>query len=440
MSLTAQENWQLLAGTNFFRRFVVEGKLVQTERIDPVLERIQHKEIEGWPTILRHELIPFISYPYEWSFGMLKDAALLQLELLAESLKEGMILKDSSSFNIQWTGATPVFIDIPSFEKLVPGEPWVGYFQFCQLFLYPLFLQAYKDLDFHPWLRGRIDGIDPDQMNQVMSIRDLVRTGVFTDVYLLAKMQGRFGDTSTNLRDSMRESGFRKEMIEANVRRLRKVVQGLEWGKKRSTWSDYVDDHNYTDSDMGLKNRVVKEIAESKRWRLVWDIGCNTGTFSDILAQSAECVISMDSDHLAVERYYRALKERGCRNILPLVVNISDPSPGLGWRGEERKTLPQRGKPDLLLCLALIHHIVIGANIPLREFIRWLADSTGATLIEFVTKDDPMVKKLLKNRVDQYGDYEVGTFEKILGEFFRIAKRIPLESGTRVIYSAEGKQ
>ena len=143
--------------------------------------------------MLKHQTVPFVSYPYEWSFGMLKDAGLLHLELLRAALDEDMILKDASAYNIQWMGSNPVFIDIPSFERWEPGEPWIGYRQFCQLHLYPLLLQAYKDVSFQPWLRGQIDGIDPEQFNRLMSLRDLVRPGVFSHVFLQSKMQAKYG-------------------------------------------------------------------------------------------------------------------------------------------------------------------------------------------------------------------------------------------------------
>ncbi len=148
---------------------------------------------------------------------MLKDAALLHLELLLAALDEDMILKDSSAYNIQWQGVRPVFIDIPSFEVLPPGEPWVGYRQFCQLFLYPLFLQAYKNVDFHPWLRGSIDGIDPVQINNLMSVRDRFRPGVFTNVYLQAKLQEKFSGTRKDVKNDLKNAGFNKQLIRANI-------------------------------------------------------------------------------------------------------------------------------------------------------------------------------------------------------------------------------
>lgn len=433
ISKQALDEWTLLSSTKFFHKAIADCKIVRTELVDAANVPDQNLLTE-WAAVLKHELIPFVSYPYEWSFGMLKDAALLQLELLEKALNENITLKDATSYNIQWNGAKPLFIDIPSFEKLLPGTPWVGYRQFCELYLYPLMLQAYKDVAFHPWLRGRVDGIDPEEINKLMSFSDRFRAGVLADVYLQAKMQSKYAASNRKVKDELRSSGFKKEMIVANIRRLKKIVHGLQWKRAKSEWSEYAEVNSYTDKDSEMKAAFVRKVSQSKQWNLVWDLGCNTGRFSRIAAENSRTVIAMDSDHLAVELLYQNLKKEQNKNILPLVMNLADASPGLGWKGEERKSIIKRGKPDLILALALIHHVVISANIPLREFIDWLANLGADLVIEFVTKDDPMTKILLKNKEDQYADYEIDNFEKCLKEKFSIISREPLASATRILY------
>jgi precorrin-6B methylase 2 len=430
-------DWKKLSSTNLFPRFLAAGKLVGTAQINPIDEGIPHDLIQGWSAVLKHQIIPFVSYPYEWSFSMLKNAALLHLELLIAALEEDMILKDSSAFNIQWLGTTPVFIDIPSFEILHPSEPWIGYRQFCQLFLYPLLLQAYKNVAFHPWIRGSIDGIAPEQFNNLMTVTDLLRPGIFLNVFLQTKIQNRYGATNRDIKSELQKASFNKKLIEANVRRIQKLVQSLEWKRSKSEWSNYAKTHSYSDFDHRRKAEFIREITTLRRWSLVWDIGCNTGMFSKIVAENADCVIAMDSDHLAIDQLYRSLSKDGVKNILPLVVNIADASPDLGWRGLERKSLANRGKPELTLCLALIHHIVIGSNIPLQEFVRWLASLNTSLVIEFVTKEDAMVKTLLRNKVDHYTDYDMKNFEKHLNGYFKLIRREILESQTRILYYAE---
>ena len=430
----AQEAWKTLSGCAFFSELTAAGKIVGTREAEkdvPLDELSSH-----WVSALEHDPIPFVSYPYEWSFGMLRDAALLQLELLLAALDEDMILGDASSYNVQWRGHRPVFIDIGSFESWQPGSPWVGYRQFCQLFLYPLLLTAYRDLPANFWLRGAIDGITPEECARLFSLRDYLRPGVFTDVYLQAKLQARNTSSDTDLRADLRRAGFRKDLILHNVERLQSIVRRLRWRRKSSEWKDYDEQRPYDRGDDSLKEHFVRQAAASGSWSMVWDLGCNLGAFSCIAAEHAEYVVAMDSDPLTIEHLYRALRESGPDNILPLVNNLADPSPALGWRQRERKPLTDRQKPDLTLCLALVHHLVITANVPLSELLAWLAELDSHLVIEFVAKSDPMVQKLLRNKTDIYHDYEIEVFEKCLGERFEILRRERLSSGHRTLYFA----
>ncbi len=440
LSAQALRNWEILSSKQFFVSSLKHNKIVPTQCVDPSKEHLDHTQLAGWAGLLRHQKIPFISYPYEWTFGMLKDAALLQLELLLGALKEDMILKDSSAYNIQWLGSQPVFIDIPSFEPTEKGEPWVGYRQFCQLFLFPLMLQAYKDVPFHPWLRGNIDGLEVEHFKGMMSGLNLFRPGVFIHGYLQAKAQVKFAKTERDVKKDLRSAGFNKELIKANVLRLQKLLGKLQWKRASSQWSEYANTHSYADRDFSAKMDFVRRVVMSQPWGLVWDLGCNTGTFSRIAAENARYVVAMDADQLALEHFFQSLRQEGNRRILPLLNNLADGSPNLGWRGLERRAITVRGRPDLIFALALIHHVVIGANIPLREFMGWLANIGNHLVIEFVTKDDPMVKTLLKNKEDHYSDYDIYLFEHCLKEYFHVVERMPLLSGTRMLYFASHEQ
>ncbi len=431
----ALTDWNRLVSSEVYRRLTRDGALVATERVeDPsALPRLDGK----WAGVLKHETVPVISYPYEWPFEMLKDAALLQLDVTLTALGDGMTLKDATPYNIQWFGTSPRFIDLGSFTQYEPGEPWAGYRQFCQQFLYPLLLQAYKDVPFHPWLRGSLEGIQAEHCRAMFSARDYLRPGVLTHVYLQAKAQSRYEDSNRDVKQDLRSAGFGAAMIKNNIERLRRLVERLEWKPERSTWSEYTKEHSYDDDDLRRKSNFVRRVLAPRRWSLVWDIGCNTGTYSRLAAEHAEYVLALDADHLAVDRMYGALKREGNDTILPLLADVADPSPGLGWRGLERNPLGDRGAPDLILCLALIHHVVIGRNIPIAEFVDWLARFGADVVVEFVGHGDPMVDKLLRNRSGQDIDYSAEALELALARHFKTTTHEELGSGTRTLYHAQ---
>ncbi len=423
-------DWLALSGSKLFRDAVAEGKLVATSRLDETA-------IADAAAVLEHEPIPFVSYPYEWTFAMLRDAALLQLELLRRALDEDLILKDSSSYNVQWLGARPQFIDIGSFERLRPGEPWAGYRQFCMLYLNPLLLQAYKGVDFRPWLRGSLDGITPVDARRVFSFRDVFRRGVLTNVALHARLERKHDDSQRDVKTELRRAGFKKELIVANVRRLEKLVRGLDWKPGSTAWSGYSATTSYDEADAARKEEFVREVVHTRDWNLVWDIGCNEGRHSRIAAENARYVVALDGDPAVVDRLYRLLAAEEETTILPLAVDVTDPSPALGWHGLERQTLEGRGRPDLTLCLAVLHHVAIGGNVPVPEFLSWLAGLGTALVIEFPTRDDPRVATLLeRKKPGAHPDYDREPFERALAEHFEIERTEELASGTRVLYFA----
>ena len=289
---------------------------------------------------------------------MLRDAALLQLELNQRALRAELALKDATPYNVQWRGSRPVFIDVGSFERLRPGEPWVGYRQFCMQFLYPLMLQAYKDLPFHAALRGSLDGISPhDARAQLAGER--FRKGVMSNVLLHARLEERHADeTGRQVKRDMKRAGFNEELLAANFSKLEKLVRRLEWKAGETAWTGYGEDNTYDDASAAAKADFVREAATRRRHGLVWDVGCNDGRYSRIAAESADLVVAFDADHATVDALYRCLRDEGREDILPLVMSVTDPSPDLGWRGRERAlagasrhagadALPRRRAPRL---------------------------------------------------------------------------------------------
>jgi hypothetical protein len=428
-------DWRALSSSGLLED--VAGRIVGTREVEADVPEALHG---GVAAVLEHDRIPFVSYPYEWTFSMLRDAALLQLELLRRAIGSGLILKDSTPYNVQFRGADPVFIDVGSFEQLREGEPWAGYRQFCMLFLYPLLLQAWKDVPFQPWLRGTLDGISPREARNLLSGRDLLRRGALAHVVLHDRLERRYEEKEADLKGELRKAGFKKELILANVRGLERLVGRLDWAPDRSTWSEYGPHTTYTADDAERKARFVADAASAERPSLVWDLGCNDGRHARIAAAHAEHVVAMDADSLVVDRLYRALRDENESRILPLAVNVVDPPPGLGWRGQERRPLVERGRPDLTLALALIHHVSIGGNVPVAEFLDWLHGATGSLVIEFVSPEDPMARRLLaRKRPGDHPDYRADWFEQCLTERFDVLRSEQLAEGARTLYLARPK-
>jgi len=445
LSARGLADYRALAATPLLAAAVRSGRLVETELLDDeAAPRPAETELPHAPAgVLRHARIPFVSYPYEWSWSMLRDAALLQLELLADALDHGLTLKDATPYNVQWRGAQPQFVDLGSFEPLREGEPWVAYRQFCTLFLNPLLLQALTGVPFQPWLRGSLEGIAPAELAGLLRRRDRLRRGVLTHVVLHARMERRHAGRSREVRRELRSAGFGTELIRANVAGLRKLLRRLDWRPPETVWTAYERDKSYSDADEARKDAFVRAaVAQAPQpLRRVWDLGANTGRYARIAAEHADCVLAIDSDQAAVELLYRELREERSARIVPLVVDLAAPSPALGWRGRERMPLERRGQPSLTLALAVVHHLSIAANVPLREVVEWFASLGGSLVVEFPHRDDPMVRTLLAGKRDGlHADYERDAFERLLAEAFEVERRETLASGTRTLYLAHPRE
>jgi hypothetical protein len=432
LDATAAADFEHLEATSFFRDATDAGRIVGTRRAPDV-----PADLAGgaWVACLEHDAIPVISYPYEWSFAMLRDAALLTLELTLAALDEGLITKDATPYNVQFTGAAPVFIDIGSFERLTKGEPWFGYRQFCEQFLNPLLLQARRDIPFQPLLRGSIHGVGPRETVAALRLSDRLRPSIFTNVSLHARLERRYAGAEGDVRSDLKQAGFGPAIIRAQVEKLRKLVGKLEWAASSSTWSDYSDRSHYGDADLEGKATFVGEVAAQRDRSQILDLGANDGYFSDLVSKSAQTVVAVDSDALVVDRLYRRLRERGERKIVPLVMDLVDPSGGIGWRNRERPAFLERVRPDLVLCLAVVHHLAITNTVPLEEVVAWLRDFDAEVVVEFPTRDDPMVQRLLKAKKDRtFERYDQGIFERALDAHFETRTRTKLPSGTRTLY------
>ncbi|SCL35653.1 Methyltransferase domain-containing protein [Micromonospora nigra] len=433
LDVTAAAQWRTLAASEFFPPLLAAGKVCGTEELTgrPVPA--------PWAAVLRHERIPFVSHPYEWSFAMLRDAALLHLEILRAALPAGFTTKDGSAYNLQWRGTAPVFIDVGSFTPLRDGEPWAGYRQFCQTMLYPLLLGAHLGVDFQPFLRARVEGVEPDQMRRLLGGVRRFRPGVLTHVHLHDAAQRRNAAASTaEVRAQLRAAGYTRELALAGVRGIEKLVRRLDHRPGGSHWVDYQRTCGYTSDDRAVKERVVTAALTDRRPRLVLDLGANDGRYARLAARHADHVVAVEQDPAVVDQLYRALRAEGDRRVLPLVMDLADPSPGGGWRGVERASFADRCRADLVLALAVVHHLAIGRNVPLPEvldLLTGLAAPGGRLVVEFVHPEDPMARRLLANKPDGlFPDYRREEFERLLTARGRVEERTELPCGTRTLY------
>ena len=427
----ARDHFEYVRSTGLIETLVSRGQLVEETRVDT---RVLGDAAAKACYVLEHPRLPFISYPYEWSFSALKAAALLQLDIQIEALAHGVTLSDASAYNIQFVGAQPIFIDHLSFRKYEEGEYWTAHSQFCDQFLNPLLLQSVTGTPFNAWYRGSLEGITAEELNDVLPWYRKLSWNVFTNVTMQARLQGNTRGSDRDL-DKAVSRKLPQAALKAMLENMRHSVARLEPRSRRKTdWQDYANDNSYDTAESSAKEAFVGEFIAAVSPAMVWDVGCNTGEYSAVaLKHGAINVVGFDFDHRAVERAYRDARDLRL-NFLPLVIDAVNPSPAQGWAQAERGGLQERSAADAVLGLALIHHLAIGKNIPLRDAVTWLAGLAPSGVIEFVQKSDPMVQKLLRLRDDVFADYDQHAFESYLAQSARIVKSEVISDEGRTLY------
>ncbi len=361
---------------------------------------------------------------------MLKDAALLQLELLADALSEGITIKDATPFNIQFLAGRPIFIDVGSFEPYRKGEPWIGYRQFTRQFLFPLMLRAWIDLPHQTWLRGDMEGPTAAQMKRLLPRSKRMKPSVMMHVSLQARMEERLSGQS--VRSDLAEAGFSADLILANVRKLRSLVESLEWNPEVEGWSEY-QSCTHVGRDRDTKSEFLKAALTKYRPRLVADFGANDGHFSSLAAEAGALAVAIDGDEPVLDDLYR----RSAGSSLAIIVSdLTNPSPGQGWAGGERPALFDRVQPDLIIAYGVIHHLIYTASVPPVEVLRWLRSFNSAVTLEFVAPDDPMVEKLTANKLESelHPGRTRDEFRRLLTDLFEVTAEQALEGGTRLLF------
>jgi hypothetical protein len=431
INFSYQQNYEHLIQSGLY------DKLVENELLIPHKE-VQIPNIEttiNYYKILEPEVIPFISYPYEWSFSQLKDAALVTLQIQKMALEHGMCLKDASAYNIQFRHGKPILIDILSFEKYQEGKPWVAYKQFCEHFLAPLALMAYKDIRLNQLLKIYIDGIPLNLATKLLPLRSWLRFPLLLHIHLHARSQKYLLNKNINVD----KRTFSKKSLLSLIDSLESAISKLKWEPEKTEWSEYYKDTNYSQEAMFHKKKLVDDYIEEVKPNTVWDLGANIGIFSRIASNKGIYTVSFDSDPSVVEKSYLQVKNYKERNILPLCVDLTNPSPSIGWSNKERLSLIERGPCDLALMLGLIHHIAISNNVPLIQIADFLSQICRYLIIEFVPKDDSQFQRLLRFRKDIFQDYDEKNFEIAFLNYFSILKREKIVDSKRTIYLMKNK-
>ena len=388
--------------------------------------------------VLEPKAIPFVSYPYEWCFGQLKDAALATLGAQWAALDRGMTLRDASAYNVQFLEGGPVLIDSLSFEPWTEGRPWAGYAQFCQHFLAPLAMMSAVDVRLGGLLRVHLDGVPLDLATALLPRRARLRPSVWLHLVAHGKAQRRHtrqGESAPSERSRVSSTRFDLRAFRGLVDSLERAVEGLRWDPPPSVWSEYYGEcTTYPPQALNRKESVVEGFVREARPATVWDLGANTGRFSRLAARSGAFTVSLDADHVVVEAGYREARRLHEGRVLPLVVDLVNPSPAIGWAEEERASLLARGPADLVMALALVHHLAIANNVPLDRLAAFLARVGRWAVVEFVPKEDPQVRALLATREDVFPDYTVEAFERAIEEPFAVVRKEGLPGSPRVLY------
>ncbi|OGG08502.1 hypothetical protein A2699_05415 [Candidatus Gottesmanbacteria bacterium RIFCSPHIGHO2_01_FULL_43_15] len=385
--------------------------------------------------ILQPETIPFISYPYEWCFGQLKSAALATLEIERLALTHGMTLKDASAFNLQFKANRPVLIDTLSFEIYTPGKPWVAYKQFCEQFLLPLALAAYVDVRLIKLLQLYLLGIPFDMAVPLLPLSSRLNPGLLLHIYFHG--QNYTKRVPKNLSPKLK---FSQTALLGLVESLESTVKSLTVKKRSSNWENYYHKFSYTSRAFAAKKQIIKKIIQKYKPQTVWDMGANTGEFSQLIAEDVDFILALDNDGRATEKHYDRCLVTGSTRVLPLIVDITNPTAAIGWANQERLSLVERGSAEMVLALALVHHLAISYNLPFSDIARYFRDLGRMLVIEFVPRPDPEISEMLKFRKDIFKDYSKENFSAAFKQYFSIVSIHPILESDRVIYLMRRKK
>ena len=422
-----QQAYEKLMSGGVYHSLTQQGMLIRHEEVDaPAADPALAYRV------IHPEEVPFISYPYEWSFSQLKDAALLTLACARAALENGMVLKDASAYNIQFVNGKPLLIDTLSFDLYQEGAPWDAYRQFCQHFLAPLALASMVDIRLTQLLRVYLDGVPLDLASGLLPGKTrLGFSGLAVHLHLHARTQRQYSDRQAAQAAAVKLS---KTALLHILNGLEKTILPLTWQPRGTEWGAYYSLTNYTDESLQAKGALIGSFAERVKPRSAWDLGANNGLFSRELSRRGIETVASDIDPAAVEQNYLAVKAGNEPHLLPLLIDLTNPSPALGWAHRERSSMLARGPVDLVMALALVHHLAISNNVPLPMVAEFMANAGRWAIVEFVPKSDSQVKRLLSTRKDIFDQYSQEGFEKAFALYFNTERKAPIPGSQRTLY------
>lgn len=422
-----EEHYDMLMASGLYDALVNSDLLIRHEEIN--LGRAA--KFDAYK-ILKPDIVPFISYPYEWSFSQLKDAALTTLEVQKRALEFGMTLKDSSAYNIQFYQGRPILIDTLSFQRYQEGEPWAAYRQFCQHFLAPLALMTYTHVGLSQLLKVHIDGIPLDMARSLLPIRTRLKPSMQMHIHLHARFQKKLGN-ETDVQNRDRRS-FKRRAMDGLIDSLESAVRKLKWHPDDTEWGNYESNDSYEEEALNCKMEMVSAFLKDVQPSIVWDLGGNTGQFSRLASAMGIETISFDKDPTAVEKNYLTSVNWKETKLLPLLLDLTNPTPMIGWANSERDSLMERGPADMVLALALIHHLAISENVPFHMIAEFFSRICHWLIIEFVPKHDKKVVHLLASREDIFPTYNEDSFRQEFTKFFNIRTMQQITKSERTLY------
>jgi hypothetical protein len=419
---------QFIAG-GLYKTLVDKGLLIEHSTVNQNLTGS-----DNWHQTLKPERIPFISYPYEWCFDMLKDGALLTLEAALEAMNYGMMLKDASSYNVQWHKGSMRFMDTLSFEKYDASLPWIAYRQFCEHFLAALALMHYKKWPLQNLLLAYPDGIPLELAQKLLPGRSKFNLNTYLHLHLHARMSGRPSKTASSSKT------FSSTKLKNLLQSLKDAINSFSLDTSSGVWSDYYSEAFQREDYVALKKQIIADWTTQLNLRSAIDVGANEGEFSELLAQKDIYTISADFDHYSINRLYKKLKQNKISSIYPLVIDFANPSPAIGLNNAERSSFTDRTKTDLVLSLAFVHHLAIGKNAPFESIAKLFARLGKYLIVEFTPKEDEKVQLMVKQKRDIYFNYSEECFLKAFSVYFKCLNKREVGTSKRVLYLMQANE